>query len=124
MGRHLRSAVADTFTRTGVDSSGISPGRSTLRNEPAEARTVPCQDPIKRVDDGRESYRAKGAAQRPSEADLFEEHHSSTLVPTDYGPITEYDPPTLPPLVLRHRGQQVPGLFIAERKQRQFLVAI
>ncbi len=48
----------------------------------------------------------------------------STLVPTDYGAITEYDPPTLPALLLRHRGQQAPRLFIAERKQRQFLVAI
>ncbi len=56
--------------------------------------------------------------------DLGKEYNSSALVPTDCGAIAEHDPPTLPALLLRHRGQQVAGLLIAEREQRQLLPTV
>ncbi len=65
------------MAQKGRATSGISPRCGALRDEAAEARTVPGQGPVKRVNHRRESYRAKDAAQRTGETHLRKEHHSS-----------------------------------------------
>ncbi len=101
----------------GPSALGIPPWRRTLGDAPAKALTILRQDPVKHVDEGGQSERAKDAAEWSGELDLGEEHDAPTLVARDWPPIAEYEPPTFVALFLRHRGEQVLGLLIGQRKQ-------
>ncbi len=107
-----------------LDGSGIPPWRRTLRDEPAKPLSIPSQDPVKHIHERRQSERTKEVAQWSGELDLGEEHDAPTLVARDCRPIAEYEPPTFAAPFLRHRGEQVPGLLIGERKQCQFFTSV
>ena len=49
---------------------------------------------------------------------------TSARVAREERPIATHEPPTVTPPVLRHRGEQVLGLLIGERKQGQFFASI
>lgn len=107
-----------------LDALGIPPWRKTLGHEPAKALAILSHQPVKQVDERRQSERAKGAAERSGELDLGKEHDAPTPVARDWRAIAEYEPPTFAAPILRHRGEQAPGLLIGERKQCQFLASV
>ncbi len=59
---------------------GIPPWCRTLGDEPAKALAILSQDPVKHVDERRQSERAQDPAQWSGELDLGEEHDAPTLV--------------------------------------------
>ena len=81
---------------------GIPPWRRTLGDESAHALAILSQDPVKHVDERRQSQCAKDAAERSGELDLGEEHDAPTLVARDWRPIAAYKPPTFAAPILRH----------------------
>ncbi len=108
----------------GPSALGIPPWCRTLGDEPANVLARLSQDPVKHVYDRGQSERAKDAAEWSGELDLGEEHDAPTLVARNWRPVAEYEPPTFVALFLRHRGEQVLGLLIGQRKQCQFFASV
>lgn len=90
----------------------------TIGDEPAEEPSISRQAHVEDIEGGREAQRAQGPADGSCDPNRGEEQNGSTVVSLDRGAIAEDQPPTVPPLFLRHRSQQVAGLFLVERKQR------
>ena len=103
----------------GLSGLGIPPWCRTVGDEPAKALAILSQEPVKHVDERGQSERPKGTAEWPGQLDLDEEHDAPALIAGDWRPIAEYEPPTFAAPFLRHRGEQVPGLLIGQRKQCQ-----
>jgi len=81
-------------------------------------------EPVKHVDERRQSERVKNAAERSGELDLGKEHDAATPVARDWRAIAEYEPPTFAAPFLGHGGEQAPGFLIGERKQCQFFTSV
>ena len=81
-------------------------------------------EPVKHVDERRQSERVKNAAERSGELDLGKEHDAATPVARDWRAIAEYEPPTFAAPFLGHGGEQAPGFLIGERKQCQFFASV
>jgi hypothetical protein len=107
-----------------LDALGIPPWRRTLGDEPAKTLAILSHEPVKHVDERRQSERAKDASERSGELDLGKEHEAPTSVARDWGTIAEYEPPAFAAPFLRHRSEQAPGLLIGERKQCQFFASV
>ena len=107
-----------------LDALGIPPWRRTLGDEPAETLAILGHEPVKHVDERRQSERAKDASEGSGELDLGKEHEAPTSVARDWGTIAEYEPPAFAAPFLRHRSEQDPGLLIGERKQCQFFASV
>ncbi len=73
-----------------LDALGIPPWRRTVGDEPAKALAIPSQDLVKRVDERRQSERAKDASERSGELDLGKEQEASTAVARDWSTVGEY----------------------------------
>ncbi len=108
----------------GSSALGIPLWCRTLGDEPAEALAILSQDSVKHVDERRQSERAQDAAEWSGKLELGEQHDAPTPVARDWRPIAEDEPPTFSAPFLRHRGEQVPGLLIGERKQCQLFTSI
>jgi hypothetical protein len=107
-----------------LDALGIPPWRRTLGDEPAKTLAILSHEPVKHVDERRQSERAKDASEGSGELDLGKEHEAPTSVARDWGTIAEYEPPAFAAPFLRHRSEQAPGLLIGERKQCQFFASV
>jgi hypothetical protein len=111
-------------TSFSLDALGIPPWRRTLGDEPAKTLAILSHEPVKHVDERRQSERAKDASEGSGELDLGKEHEGPTSVARDWGTIAEYEPPAFAAPFLRHRSEQAPGLLIGERKQCQFFASV
>jgi hypothetical protein len=81
-------------------------------------------EPVERVESGRESKGTKQPAERPGEADLAEEGDASAPVACDRRAIPKHDPPARAPPLFWNCGEQAVGFRVRQGQQRQLLAAV